>query len=213
MRNTSDNHGDRRPTLPSIRDLFRGVYHLLWRVLLYFLLFFISDELSGRYNSQVSSSSVHPLPTFLDPGQGHPLSSEGTQSFIQHHNDSDALAPTFYQASIPGPYTSPHETQGPPSLHSNGLDLVSPYRTSNPTPSADYLPSTDSLGRQGRSTPFPASSDEQAFDHERYLGASYITFRLFQPSLASQPYDENARYECQYCGKAFSRPSTLRVNL
>jgi hypothetical protein len=114
---------------------------------------------------------------------------------------------------MPGPYCLPRDTQGGPGLHHNlGTNSLPHYRSSTPTPWTDYLSSHDSQGRLPQPAHFPTTSDGCAVNDERSPEASYRTFRLSPPFLASQPPDENSRYECQHCGKTFQRPSTLRVN-
>lgn len=119
---------------------------------------------------------------------------------------SDAPGPTFHQ-SVPLQYYSQevHQTHGDPGLHHNlGINPIPPYQTgTEPTPSDDSPTRQGGFPQTGHS--FTATSDTQA---EANPGANYGRFRFMQPT---EPRDENAKYECEYCGKTFVRPSTLRV--
>ena len=162
--------------------IFPGVYHIWIFCKVAYPFLFFSDELSpelasGRYNTQVSSCSVH---SFQAPRIEIMMNAHGPVTVWL----LKSAKLNFYCIYADINLGSTIVLFGPRCRWSlvNVPNLTTPYRTRNPTPSADFLPFTDTLGRQGRfplASRFPTPpSDEQAFDHERSLGASYSTFRL-----------------------------------
>jgi hypothetical protein len=51
------------------------------------------------------------------------------------------------------------------------------------------------------------------YHYVRSIAPSYPGFGSIAPSGMVAPEQPSAKYECQYCGKGFTRPSSLKVRL
>ena len=198
--------GEHRPTLPPIRDLFRGKSqnflrrtNMTPRIALTMECFSnFTEELSRsvhasqvpRYPSgspHMSASRLAPNEEAYASGGPRPVRSfpsypEDTRSASQSGHARNA-SDSRYNAPVHGSPAQYASYGHHPSAHGNGY----PYAASQPQPS------------RHPSIPIPGSSSGHAQD-----AASHST-----ANPAAQPH----RYECSYCGKGFTRPSSLKVGL
>lgn len=59
----------------------------------------------------------------------------------------------------------------------------------------------------------PTSRVPPGYQYARPIAPSYSGFGSITPSGMVAPEQPSAKYECQYCGKGFTRPSSLKVRL
>ncbi|KAF4620430.1 hypothetical protein D9613_000393 [Agrocybe pediades] len=247
------NEDDERPTLPSIRDLFR-------------------DELSRRpATPQFSPSSamarldVNDEDDRYHSGRYHPSGHQPS-----HSNPTSGL-PSYPPNQYPERYSSPRPTSSrrpdatsypstssytlPAPAPQNALGMYDPpprsrssysddpssshHRQMNPQYYARPYGPSDSIPAPGSylanrhhpQTRYPDSSppllhiatssrsrntmqDEEQTPISRY-GASQMTPSSSMSLSSRYPQDDTGagKYECEYCGKGFTRPSSLKIHL
>lgn len=120
-------------------------------------------------------------------------------------SDSPSRAPDAHHAPPPLPLSAEHGRHYPPTAYSND-----PSRTRDPRDSygAQRAPPLPAYQAQRMATPAPQPS---------YSAASYPRGMPSTIALDAGPpnYDpisaHSSRYECEYCGKGFTRPSSLKA--
>ena len=136
---------------------------------------------------------------------------------------------------LTAPYKSPQGSQ--PAGYSTPTPAARPFVPLQPQPefrdSMRSPPSTSSrpvyeptLGTSQYSYPPPPPPLQQSFtpgptprtpqtgyQYARPIAPSYSGSSSIIPSGLVAPEQQSAKYECQYCGKGFTRPSSLKVRL
>ncbi|THU95398.1 hypothetical protein K435DRAFT_779063 [Dendrothele bispora CBS 962.96] len=215
-----------RPTLPPIRDLFADELSNPSRD---------SPALSFA-GLRVRDDDDVPPQTYRSPGSGH--SSLGTRSpaIASHHTSYERTSRPYYDYN----YTTPNYTsQYPVDAISNRGGFTSPhpphpsgyvsssrhhdyrYDSTNrtpvahhPPPSALYDPRDPRSHREHGNTPLPISTSfdysRRSNDMERTPIAPYGQTEVLRtpPTVPTA-----AKYECNFCGKGFNRPSSLKIHL
>ncbi|KAJ7072097.1 hypothetical protein C8F01DRAFT_229149 [Mycena amicta] len=210
-------HSNERPLLPPIRDLFR--------------------ELSSpRAPPESPALTLARLRVSDDDvrhgyGPGPHTRPSSTRPPSRSHTDPSSYAPSTryntvpYDRSrpLPGPYpplqpdyvpsrTMSHDrTYAPPPTYPSYDPRQEPrrYMVSQPPPPPQGYYSRSSAMPPAISTSLHGSHDE----HDRTPVARFQSSGMpgYAPPDASM--SSTAKYECSYCGKGFSRPSSLRIHL
>jgi len=215
---------DVRPTLPPVRDLFRGKPGFFaWRVNL--TLFLHVDELSRSPRPPMSLT-----PPWIVPGYRADQNTDRSFSRAERRPDSQLDGPGVQHSSS---YYSPPTQQcydGRTASRSQPDNLSSSMSQHHSRPPRQYHARSTSQADQP-----PVSHDHctrpgshsysnlatQAYNHA--YTSSGISSRnpgsmsaLVAPELARQPSvpsPSSLKYECDYCGKGFTRPSSLKIHL
>ena len=137
--------------------------------------------------------------------------------------------------SLTAPYKSPQGSQ--PASYSTPMPASRPFVPFQPQPdfrdSMRPAPTTPNrhvyeptLGTSQYSYPPPPPPPQQTFtpgptprtpqtsyQYARPIAPSYSGSSSIIPSGMVAPEQQSAKYECSYCGKGFTRPSSLKVRL
>lgn len=200
-----------RPTLPPIRDIFGGTLHAVWRTGTPADLS-CADELSRAVPSSQTSSR-------------RPSSSSSPLSALQRLDLADDAAPRSQTpAATRGP-TASARTHG---AYPDSARPASPATHARPPSAAGYRP----ILPQGHAPQYPPYARGTSIRHidPNALATSGYPYAVSQPLAPYPPgaahagaagYDPagadraaalaNGRYECSWCGKGFTRPSSLKV--
>ncbi|KAG8213713.1 hypothetical protein J3R82DRAFT_10413 [Butyriboletus roseoflavus] len=224
-----------RPTLPPVRDLFRGMSRPLE-----------GPRSDALYVDELSRSPRPPMnmsPPWIVPGPRVDQNFERSFSRVERRQDSQLDGPGVQRSTPSAAYYS-HPTQqrydGRTSSRSSPPDNLSSSMASyhSQLPSQYHARSTSQTDQPGAShdqnTP-PGShlysnlatqsyhysyttagtssrgSYPEGYTREQYRESTTAPVAVEvarQPSVTSP---SSLKYECEYCGKGFTRPSSLKV--
>jgi hypothetical protein len=88
----------------------------------------------------------------------------------------------------------------------------SAYDTTHGTTQYSYPPPPPPL-HQSYTVGSTSRAPPMGYHYVRSIAPSYSGFGSITPSGMVAPEQPSAKYECQYCGKGFTRPSSLKVRL
>ncbi|EPS97713.1 hypothetical protein FOMPIDRAFT_1061694 [Fomitopsis schrenkii] len=197
---------EQRPTLPPIRDIFGRELseavppqpgrpsvspHIPFQRLA------LDDDRRNRTGSPApgssgQASSAHPHPVYPPPGAPGvypPPGASGTGSHARTASVPSHL-PYAYATPLPAGQQYPQYTHAQPPYPQQTHQMMS--RT--PMPTGVYPYATPHSQYPGQPMPMPSSSR--------------ITTDAVAPERSAA-----ARYECSYCHKGFTRPSSLKIHL
>ncbi|CCM01473.1 uncharacterized protein FIBRA_03527 [Fibroporia radiculosa] len=187
---TDPRRGEQRPTLPPIRQLFGSE---------------LSQGVPPQQSRQPSGSPQIPL---------HRLALEDDRRYRPRspdprgHLPSSQVYPAGHGASrlsnTPYPGSTPSATQHPPGYGVHHLSQQHPQ--AGHVPSSQYASQAQSghIMPSGN-YPYPASQPHYA----SVAGPS----SLRPGAEMTVERSSSSRYECSYCGKGFTRPSSLKIHI
>lgn len=139
-------------------------------------------------------AQLRPLTTYHAPQRGQPAvyasPTPATRSFVS------------FQPELHDAMRSPHSTPSRSGYES----ALGTAQYSYPPPAPPQLHQNYSAPGTSTSRPPPAG-----YQFARPMAPSYSGSSSITPSGLVAPEQPSAKYECQYCGKGFTRPSSLRV--
>ncbi|KAF7321736.1 hypothetical protein MKEN_00695300 [Mycena kentingensis (nom. inval.)] len=194
---------DDRPVLPPIRDLFR--------------------ELSAsRAPPESPSMTLARLRVSDDDVRGHGSSRPRPPS-RSNTDPSPSYPPSNHNAYERSSYSTP-DYPGPPSrtLSYDGAGYPPPppgYRTYDPRqdprrPVVHPPPPPEYYGRPGMPPTISTNMDGgYPLEDDRTPVARYQSSGMSSYALPDASFGSTAKYECSYCQKAFTRPSSLKIHL
>ncbi|EGN99827.1 hypothetical protein SERLA73DRAFT_72613 [Serpula lacrymans var. lacrymans S7.3] len=218
-----------RPTLPPIRDLFGDELSLTPQPSstshsprISFSQMHISERDGSPPTRARSSSHFGPQPGLLGPGSQSTYA-QPSASRPLHHPSTSFHDPAYERPHpFPHPYSSQHHTRSRSSTES--YHDMPPYGAYYPQPgtSADAQLHGVTRSHSG-SLVIPGRVPESLMAH-RDISQVYHQCNSSQVTSASSGIDRSAqgsptafasasKYECNYCGKGFSRPSSLKIHL
>jgi len=214
--------GDDRPTLPPIRDLFGRE---------------LAQPPPPHPNASGTPAHYSPSAQFSQlslPDDSPYRGEQGRSNYSSGHGHAQASAGHGQLRPVAAPFSSPQRSQpagyaGSPTpaprpfvpFHPEAHD---PMR-SGPTPSSHsaYEPT---LGKPQYSYPpppppshqnYPPGSTSRApppgYPYAPSMSQSYSGSSSVIPSGLVSPEQSSAKYGCPYCGKAFTRPSSLKIHV
>ncbi|KAF8558033.1 hypothetical protein OG21DRAFT_1481816 [Imleria badia] len=200
---------DKRPTLPPVRDLFR-------------------DELSRSARPPTSLS-----PPWIVPGPRVDQSFDRSFSRAERRQDSQLDGPGVQRSTPSATYYS-HPIQqrydGRTGSRSSPVDNLSssisqyhsrlpPQHHARSTSQADQRPASHDQCTPPGSHPY-SNLAAQAYNHSytttgisSRVSGSYSAPVASEARQPSVPSPSSLKYECDYCGKGFTRPSSLKIHL
>ncbi|KAA1476089.1 hypothetical protein DENSPDRAFT_492841 [Dentipellis sp. KUC8613] len=212
-----------RPTLPPIRDIFRSELsqppHPLHAS--------SGPSASSAHRSQQYDDSPHlPLPRGMPqpydprpntpnaPGYPHSLPPFQQSTAPPYPGRLPTPSPTSRRSSIPGgrsfSMSDPHQySQQPYGTQWTQQAVAPPYAAhGQPMPNVHPAMHPNAYASSSRAGQYPAMS--QAAPSMTQGSADRIVYPAGMPE---RPPSSSAKYECNYCGKGFTRPSSLKIHL
>ena len=194
----------------------------------------MSGELSQPPHPSASGTPVHFSPSsrasqLAPPDESAYRGEQGRGGYTPSHGHTQVGGHTQLRA-LTTPYHSPQRAQ--PAGYTSPTPAARPF-----VPFRSELPetarsTTSSSTRSGYNTahgttqysypppPPPlhqsytvGSTSRVGYQYTRPIAPSYSSFGPMTPSGMVAPEQPSAKYECQYCGKGFTRPSSLKVRL
>ena len=216
-----------------------GIYSVVCYLFIRHPLFIdrMPGELSQPPHPSSSSTPVHYSPSSRAsqrtlPDESAYRGEQGRGGYTPSHGHSQAGGHTQLRA-LTTPYHSPQ--RAPPAGYTSSTPATRPFVPFHTEPPETTRSASSSSTRSGYDTthgatqysyPPPPPPLHQSYtvgstsrappvgyQYARPIAPSYSSFGSITPSGMVAPEQPSAKYECQYCGKGFTRPSSLKVRL
>jgi hypothetical protein len=154
------------------------------------------------------------------PSHGHAQAGGHTQlrALTTPYNSPQRAQPAGYTSSTPParPFVPSHTELPETTRSASSSSTRSGYDTTHGTTQYSYPPPPPPL-HQSYTVGSTSRAPPMGYQYARPIAPSYSGFGSLTPSgMVSgmvAPEQPSAKYECQYCGKGFTRPSSLKVRL
>ena len=150
------------------------------------------------------------------PSHGHAQAGGHTQlrALTTPYHSPQRAQPAGYTSSPPAarPFV-PFHAELPETPRSASSSSTRPgYDTTHGTTQYSYPPPPPPL-HQSYTVGSTSRAPPMGYHYARTIAPSYPGFSSMTPTGMVAPEQPSAKYECQYCGKGFTRPSSLKVRL
>ncbi len=150
------------------------------------------------------------------PGHGHAQASGHTQlrALTTPYHSPQRAQPAGYDSSTPAarPFVPFHAELHETARSTSFTSTRSGYEPTHGTTQYSYPPPPPPL-HQSYTVGSTSRAPPMGYQYARPIAPSYSSFGSITPSGMVAPEQPSAKYECQYCGKGFTRPSSLKVRL
>ena len=142
------------------------------------------------------------------PSHGHAQAGGQLRALTTPYHSHQRAQPAGYASPTPAarpfvPFQAETTRPAPSTSSRSGHESTTQYSYPPPAPP---LHQSYTVGPTSRAPP-------TGYQYARPIAPSYSGFGSITPSGLVAPEQPSAKYECQYCGKGFTRPSSLKVRL